>query len=267
MNNHPINRIIKKIKKGEDVLDSNEIKIIYSHRQNSIVEKTSFWGGDYEFYIVKYDFLARKLGLLCIWDSFNLERSITIEIDYEAEIKQGYEKNVVLALINSRGDTMGESLDNKIKSISQDFFKKYDRSTINIFENYRFVNEGESSIEYKHERYIEETIEQTIGLLIKIKSRVKGSENVNVKEVVNNVGPLEINLKDSKEKNLLKYEAKLEIFDVIKAVGDINDLRQIINDTIDDYFTKSVSFHDLHYYLDNKINNALVGILNRVCNI
>jgi|GEM_PF-7098437 len=263
MNNHPINRIIKKNKKGKNTLDDNETKIIYSYKQNSIVSKTAFWGGDYDFYIVKYDIPARKLGLLCIWDSFDLERKMTIEIDYEVEIKQGYEENVVLALINSKGDTIGESLDNTIKNISQDFFKKYDRSNISIFENYRFANEGQLSIEYKHERYIEETIGETIGLLIKVKSRVQGSENTNVKEVITNVGPLEINLKDSKEKILIKYEAKLEIFDVIKVVGDINDLRQIANNLIDDYFTKSVSFHDVHYYLDNKINDAIIEILNK----
>jgi len=162
-------------------------------------------GGDYDFFLLRLNTPAVNKDLACIWDSFNFNRKMTIEIDYEVQIKSGQEKKVIESLIENNGDSLGDTLDNLVKKASNNFFQKKDTEKINVFDNYNQAIENNETIQVQHEAYIEESIEKNNGFKIKVRTKVSGSQSIRPREDISSLDALYVNLLDSKEKISIRY--------------------------------------------------------------
>jgi hypothetical protein len=251
MAQHPLDRIIIRANADTQPHDGGKIVMIDRKTKTRLLKKPPSWGfwKDVDYFLVFRESVKRE-GLTHDIDDFENDRTIQIQIDYQATCLQNREEEVVVALYDS--DTLPSVvLENKIIGWVKAFTTRWEREFIDNYQEK--IKELQNNMEKRAEREVFLSIKFRLTSNIQLPSSLL-------------IGPQKFSVQVTDyPKNLdCEVDGELGVLDQKTAHNRRDRLEAIVEREIKSYMAKYVKLHDYYFGSDEQLIPGIKTYLDGV---
>jgi hypothetical protein len=242
MAQHPLDNLIRKVDAKTPATEGGKIVMINRKTGAILLKKPSswqFWKQDeVAYYLVFSGVSVKQKGLTYDIDDFKNDRTIGIQIDYQATCLPGKEEEVVRALYDDSPPSV--MLENKIISWVRAFTTRWEKEFIDDYPEK--IEQLQNNMEQRAEREI------TLSIQFRLTSNLQLPESLPI-------GPLEFLVQVTDCPNDLNYQVtgELDVLDKKIAHNRRDQLEALVKREIQTDMARRVTLHDYYFGSDEQL--------------
>jgi hypothetical protein len=191
---------------------------------------------------------------------FATDRRIGVSVKYQVSCPAGYEKRVALALFDDSTNTPGVVFEGKLIN----WLKDYTSRKIKFND---FTTKYSEQLENLQVDAVEQARE--IGLNLRLRLSLELDESNQLKPFSVNSNDFPVLLKDFEEEVNFRFRANLSIAEngkvnAILSYGQLKQLKDILQEAVQQYFRKEVSLYDFCYDFEGSVRRGLLADLDQL---